>query len=84
LPPDYVGNIVTIEGFAFKVKIVYHDDVIAIHERNYFRDEKVLDPFHYLPVFLRKPGDHPRATPVSDSLSRQDMTSIPILVPSRE
>ena len=64
VPPEYVGKIVTIKAFVFKLKIAYHDKMIAIHERSYVRDEEVLDPFHYLPVLLRKPGAFERATPI--------------------
>lgn len=64
VPPEYVGKIVTVKVFVFKLKITYHDRVIAVHERSYSSDEEILDPFHYLPVLLRKPGAFERATPI--------------------
>jgi hypothetical protein len=32
--------------------------------RSYDREEEVLDPHHYLPVLLKKPGAFARATPI--------------------
>ena len=37
---------------------------IASHGRSYGREEEVLDPHHYLPVLLKKPGAFARATPI--------------------
>ncbi len=64
VPREYVGKVVTIKAFVFNVKVVYQDKEIAIHGRSYGRDEEILDPFHYLPVLLRKPGAFDRATPI--------------------
>jgi len=64
VPPQYVGKIVTVKAFVFQVTIALKETVIAVHERSYDRDEEVLDPFHYLPVLLRKPGAFERATPI--------------------
>jgi transposase len=64
VPPEYVGKIVTVKAFVFKLNITYLDKVIAIHHRSYSHDKEILDPFHYLPVLLRKPGAFERATPI--------------------
>ena len=64
VPPQYVGKTVTVKAFVFQVIITLHESVIAVHERRYDRDTEVLDPQHYLPVLLRKPGAFDRATPI--------------------
>lgn len=64
VPPEYVGKIVTIKAFVFKLVITHQEKVVAMHDRMYARDEEILDPFHYLPVLLRKPGAFERATPI--------------------
>ena len=64
VPPQYVGKTVTVKAFVFQVIIALQETVIAVHERSYERDEEVLDPHHYLPVLLRKPGAFERATPI--------------------
>jgi transposase len=64
VPPQYVGKTVTVKAFVFHVTIALQETVIAVHERKYDRDEEVLNPHHYLPVLLRKPGAFERATPI--------------------
>ncbi len=64
VPPQYVGKTVTVKAFVFQVIIAHAEKVIAVHARSYDRDEEILDPHHYLPVLLRKPGAFERATPI--------------------
>ena len=44
--------------------MAYQDRGIASHIHSYGREEEVLDPHHYLPVLLKKPGAFARATPI--------------------
>jgi transposase len=64
VPPQYVGQVVTVQAFVFQVIISFREKTIAVHERSYERDDEVLDPQHYLPVLLQKPGAFDRATPI--------------------
>lgn len=64
VPPEYVGRLVTVHAYVFRVTMAYQDRVIASHVRSYGREEEVLDPHHYLPVLLKKPGAFARATPI--------------------
>ena len=64
VPPEYVGRLVTVHAYVFRVTMAYQDRVIASHVRSYGREEEVLEPHHYLPVLLRKPGAFARATPI--------------------
>ncbi|MFH1595083.1 MAG: IS21 family transposase [Pseudomonadota bacterium] len=64
VPAQYVGQVVTVHAYVFRVEIAWKDRVIASHSRSYDLEEEVLDPHHYLPVLLRKPGAFPRATPI--------------------
>jgi transposase len=64
VPPQYVGKTATVKGFVFQVLIALSETVVATHARSYERNEEVLDPHHYLPVLLRKPGAFERATPI--------------------
>ena len=64
VPPQYVGKTVTVKAFVFQVIIALAEKVIAVHARSYDHGEEVLDPHHYLPVLLRKPGAFERATPI--------------------
>jgi transposase len=64
VPPEYVGQVVTVQAYVFRVEISWQDRVIASHTRSYGREEEILEPHHYLPVLLRKPGAFTRATPI--------------------
>jgi transposase len=64
VPPQYVGKTVTVKAFVFRIIIALQENVIAVHERRYDGDTEILDPQHYLPVLLRKPGAFERATPI--------------------
>jgi hypothetical protein len=64
VPPEYVGRLVTVHAYVFTVIIAYQDRCLASHVRSYGREEEVLDPHHYLPVLLKKPGAFARATPI--------------------
>jgi len=64
VPPRYVGQLVTVRAYVFRVEIAWQDQVVASHSRSYGREEEVLDPHHYLPVLLKKPGAFARATPI--------------------
>ena len=64
VPPQYVGQDVTVQAFVFKVIISFREKTIAVHDRTYMGDDDQLDPQHYLPVLLQKPGAFDRATPI--------------------
>jgi transposase len=64
VPPQYVGQSVMVQAYVFQVIISFKEKTIAVHARSYLRDDEVLDPQHYLPVLLQKPGAFDRATPV--------------------
>ena len=59
-----MGQVVTVRAYVFRVEIAWQDQEIASHSRSYGREEEVLDPHHYLPVLLKKPGAFARATPI--------------------
>jgi len=56
VPPQYVGQVVTVQAFVFKVIISFREKTIAVHERTYMGDDDQLDPQHYLPVLLQNQG----------------------------
>lgn len=64
VPPEYVGRQVTVHAYTFRLTVACQDKVIASHPRSYGREQEVLEPHHYLPVLLRKPGAFTRATPM--------------------
>jgi len=56
VPADFAGKVVSVRLYADKVQIVSENQVIAVHERRFGRDQLICDPWHYLPVLEKKPG----------------------------
>jgi len=56
VPAEYAGQRVSLRAWADRIAVVADDLVVATHARSFTRGRLVLDPWHYLPVLLRKPG----------------------------
>ena len=63
VPVAYRGRDVTVLGYAEEVVARCDGREIARHARGFRKGERVLNPFHYLPVLRRKPHalDHAEA-----------------------
>jgi len=64
VPALYAYRKVVVRAYVDEVKIALGDKVIASHRRCYERGRDILDPYHYLPVLLRKPRAFRQAKPV--------------------
>lgn len=62
VPVEYAHHPVTVRGYFDRVEIGYQQEVIAVHERCWDRQQVLFEPKHYLPLLERKPGalDHAR------------------------
>ena len=62
VPVEYAHHPVTVRGYFDRVEIGYQQEVIAVHERRWDRQQVTFEPKHYLPLLERKPGalDHAR------------------------
>jgi transposase len=60
VPRRYAFRNVAVKGFIDRVEIVADNQVVATHRRSYAKQERVLDPLHFLVVLERKPAalDH--------------------------
>jgi hypothetical protein len=60
VPRRYAFRNVAVKGFIDRVEIVADHQVVATHRRSYAKQERVLDPLHFLVVLERKPAalDH--------------------------
>src|SRR5665647_36420 len=47
---------VQVRAYADRIVVRLGDEVIAEHPRFFGRDRTIYDPWHYLPVLVRKPG----------------------------
>ena len=55
VPVAYAGRNVLVRAYVDRVEIACRDRVVASHPRCYQRGRDILDPYHYVPVLLRKP-----------------------------
>src|ERR1700677_135198 len=49
-----------------RVVVLLGDEVVADHPRNFQRERIIYDPWHYLPVLMRKPGALRNGAPFKD------------------
>src|ERR1700689_3105115 len=57
---------VLVRSHAERIVVLFNDAVVADHPRQFRRDQVIYDPWHYLPVLLRKPGALRNGAPFKD------------------
>src|SRR5665213_1703824 len=50
------GRMVLVRSYAERIVVLLGDEVVADHPRHFRRDQIIYDPWHYLPVLMKKPG----------------------------
>ena len=60
------GRMVLVRSHAERIVVLCNDAVVAEHPRQFRRDQVVYDPWHYLPVLMRKPGALRNGAPFKD------------------
>ena len=60
------GRSVLVRAYADRIVVLLDDEVVADHPRSFRRDQVVYDPWHYLPVLMRKPGALRNGAPFKD------------------
>jgi transposase len=60
VPRHWAYQAVTVKGYVDRVEVVAGATVVAQHSRSYGRDQRILDPVHYLAALGRRPAalDH--------------------------
>lgn len=56
VPVAYAGRNLLLRAFVDRVELTHNGRTIARHRRSYEHGQDVLDPYHFLPALLRKPG----------------------------
>jgi transposase len=64
VPPQYVGNPLSINSYCDRIEIVQGLETIAVHQRSYQKDEYILKPEHYLDLLEQRPHAVPYARPL--------------------
>jgi len=62
--PAYAGRSLVLRAFAFRVEVLYLDQVIASYPRCWGREQDIFDPRHYLPLLAQRPGAFEHAKPI--------------------
>ena len=60
------GRMVLVRSHAERITVLLDDEVVADHPRSFRRDQIIYDPWHYLPVLLKKPGALRNGAPFKD------------------
>ena len=60
------GRMVLVRSHAERIVVLLDDAVVAEHVRQFRRNQIVYDPWHYLPVLMRKPGALRNGAPFKD------------------
>ena len=57
---------VLVRSHAERIVVLFNNDVVADHPRHFRRDQVIYDPWHYLPVLVKKPGALRNGAPFKD------------------
>jgi hypothetical protein len=60
------GRMVLVRTHAEHIVVLLGDEIVADHPRNFRRDQIIYDPWHYLPVLMKKPGALRNGAPFKD------------------
>jgi transposase len=50
------GQMVLVRSHAERIVVLLGEEIVAEHARQFKRDQVIYNPWHYLPILLRKPG----------------------------
>jgi len=64
VPVDRAQKHLVVKAYPFQLEILAHDQKIATHARCYGREQDILEPLHYLPLLLERPGAFEHALPL--------------------
>jgi hypothetical protein len=60
------GRMVLVRSHAERIVVLFNDAVVAEHPRHFRRDQIIYDPWHYLPILVKKPGALRNGAPFKD------------------
>jgi hypothetical protein len=53
-----------LRAYAFRIEVLFFDDVIATHPRCFGKGQDIIDPLHYLNLLAERPGAFEHAKPI--------------------
>jgi len=60
------GRMVLVRSHAERIVVLLGDEIVADHQRQFRHDQIIYDPWHYLPVLMKKPGALRNGAPFKD------------------
>jgi len=76
VPATAVGRPVDVHAYADRIVIRQNGAIVGEHARAFGRGRTVYDPWHYVPVLVRKPGALRNGVPFKDWVLPPAMTAI--------
>jgi len=64
VPVERAQKYLVLKAYPFQIELLVHDQKIATHVRCYGREQDILEPLHYLPLLLERPGAFEHAQPL--------------------
>src|SRR6185437_14271236 len=60
------GRMVLVRSHAERIVVLFDDEVVADHPRSFKHEQIIYDPWHYLPILVKKPGALRNGAPFKD------------------
>jgi transposase len=70
VPAAHVPEALWLRAFVERIEISNGQQVVAVHERCYQREQDILNPLHYLRLLEQRPGAWEQAKPIQEWQSR--------------
>ena len=64
VPVEHRNSALALQAFPFQLKILFGEQVIAVHPRCFGREQDILEALHYLPLLEQRPGALEHAKPI--------------------
>ena len=56
VPAQYAGRHMSLRAYAGQIVLVVDQKIVAEHKRHFTKNISYFEPWHYVPLLLRKPG----------------------------
>jgi len=66
VPTQYAHRQITVVGTVDEVRLIFEDQLVARHERDWSKEQFHYEPLHYLALLERKPGGFDHAKPFEE------------------
>lgn len=64
VPVEHASEPLLLRAYVDRLEITDGNNLLAVHERSYLREQDILSVFHYLPLLKERPGAFDHAKPL--------------------